>query len=67
MPGLKIPPIDPLRCLLFKNLKEKNLTGGNRGNGGALRRWLMLDSLEGLSGANGRLEKPSNEPALRCV
>jgi hypothetical protein len=24
MAGLKIPPIDPLRCLLFKNLKEKS-------------------------------------------
>jgi hypothetical protein len=34
MSGSEIPPIGPLRYLLFENLNEKNFTGGN---GGALR------------------------------
>jgi hypothetical protein len=62
MTGLKIPPIDHLRLLLFKILKQKNFTGGNRGNGGASR-CLILGSFEGLkTWSMTRLKIPPIDP-----
>jgi hypothetical protein len=44
MGGSKIPPIDLLCVLLFKNLKRRIFTEGNGGNEGAARGFI-LDSL----------------------